>query len=368
MSAIISKMRKEIERNGAISFARFMELALYEPGEGYYERPRKIGTQGDFYTSVSVGPLFGELLAFQFASWFSEHANAPISTPIMKLQIIEAGAHDGKLGADILNWFRAHSPEFFAKLEYWIVEPSELRRTWQTERLKEFQNINWAGDWSELSGNKAAAYRIIFSNELMDAMPAHRIGWNATSKSWFEWGVGWSEEGFGWKRLLENQRSDISFPVLAPELSEVLFDQFLTEVCPAAVRWWTDAANLLERGKIVAIDYGLFAEEFFVPERGNGTLRAFFRNHGHSDLLARPGEQDLTAHVNFSELKTTGERAGLKTEALISQTKFLTEIAKRTWTMPENFGEWDANRRRQFQTLTHPEHLGRAFRVLVQSL
>ena len=212
MSAIVSKMRKEIERNGVIPFARFMELALYAPGEGYYERPQKIGADGDFYTSVSVGPLFGELLAFQFASWFSENAKV-----VTNFQIIEAGAHDGKLVTDILNWFRAHSPELFSKLEYWIVEPSEPRRNWQAEKLNQFQNVKWARDFSELSGNKATAYRIIFSNELMDAMPTHRIVWDAKSKSWFEWGVGWSENGFVWKRLLENQHSDISFPVLAPE-------------------------------------------------------------------------------------------------------------------------------------------------------
>ena len=127
------------------------------------------------------------------------------------------------------------------------------------------------------------------------------------------------------------------------------------------------AANLLGHGKILAIDYGLLAEEFFVPERRNGTLRAYYRHHGCSDLLARPGEQDLTAHVNFSELSIAGENAGLKTDALVSQARFLTEIAGRTWAKPESFGDWDSNRRRQFQTLTHPEHLGRPFRVLIQS-
>lgn len=370
MSAIISKLRTEIEQKRAIPFARFMELALYAAGEGYYERLQQIGAQGDFYTSVSAGPLFGELLAFQFASWFSENSNArsPIPEPgAAQFQIIEAGAHDGQLASDILNWFRAYAPELFSKLEYWIIEPSHLRQTWQTERLKEFQNPRWARDFSELSGKKETAYRIIVSNELLDAMPTHRIGWDATAKSWFEWGVAWSGGDFIWKRLAENQRSEICFPAIVPELLDVLFDRFSTEICPAATRWWTNASNLLSRGKIIAVDYGLRAEEFFAPERGKGTLRAFYRQHANSDLLARPGEQDLTAHVNFTNLIVAGEMAGLKTDAFISQARFLTEVASRTWSVPEKFGEWDTRRRKNFQTLTHPEHLGRPFRVLVQS-
>lgn len=340
-----------------------MGLALYSPGEGYYERPQKIGVEGDFYTSVSAGPLFGELLAFQFARWFAESQE----TVGKRLQIIEAGGHDGTLAMDVLRWFRTGSPEVFSKSEYWIVEPSELRRTWQKERLREFQNVYWAPDLSGLSGNNAATYRIIFSNELLDSMPAHRIGWDAKSKSWFEWGVGWDNRGFVWQRLSEEQREQVSFPMLAPELADVLFDQFLTEVCPAATHWWTQAADLLGEGKIMAIDYGLLEEEFFVPEKCGGTLRAYFRHHASSDLLARPGEQDLTAHVNFSRLKTAGEQSGLKTDAFIAQARFLTEIATRTWAKPEAFGPWEANQRRQFQTLTHPEHLGRPFRVLIQS-
>ncbi|MEO6033719.1 MAG: SAM-dependent methyltransferase [Verrucomicrobiota bacterium] len=352
----------EIEANGAISFARFMELALYSPGEGYYERPRFIGSGGDFYTSASVGTLFGELLAFQFAQWFSAADHDPGT-----LQLVEAGAHDGKLAADILHWFRTSLPEIYSRMEYWIVEPSVVRRASQTGKLKEFGNVRWTPNLAGLSENNAPAYRIIFSNELLDAMPTHCVKWDANSKNWFEWGVGLENEEFVWKKLPDFQRSEISFPTLAPELAEVLFHQFSTEICPAAVRWWTEAARHLERGKIVAFDYGLCAEEFFLPERSHGTLRAFYKHHAHSELLQRPGEQDLTAHVNFSEIKSAGERAGLITETMDSQAKFLTDASKQTWSVPEKFGEWNPARRRQFQTLTHPEHLGRAFRVLVQS-
>ncbi len=363
MTALVSKLRNEIEQNGGIPFARFMELALYSPGEGYYERTQQIGRRGDFFTSVSVGNLFGELLAFQLAEWFENEAK-PDS---IKLQIIEAGAHDGRLASDILNWFQKQSQQIFQKLEYCILEPSTLRRSWQKETLQRFQNVKWAGDFSELAGDKSEIFRIIISNELFDSMPVHRVGWDAQIKSWFEWGVNFDGTQFVWKRLLENQNERISFPKIAPELMDILPNGFTTEICPVATDWYAQAAHSLDAGKMVTIDYGLLDEEFFVPARSHGTLRAFHRHHANAELLARPGEQDITSQVNFSALQNAGEMTGLKTEALISQTKFLTSIAGQMWTKPNGFGEWDASRRRQFQTLTHPEHLGRSFRVLVQS-
>lgn len=116
----------------------------------------------------------------------------------------------------------------------------------------------------------------------------------------------------------------------------------------------------------MAVDYGLTADELFSPARPRGTLRAYFRHHAVEDVLANPGEQDLTAHVNFSAIQKAGEDAGLKTEFFGSQAKFLTEILAAA-TQGDALGKWDGKQARQFQTLTHPEHLGRAFRVLVQS-
>ena len=117
----------------------------------------------------------------------------------------------------------------------------------------------------------------------------------------------------------------------------------------------------------MTIDYGFTADEMFSPSRTSGTLRAYFHHHVTDNLLANVGEQDLTAHVNFSAIQAIGESAGLTTESFSTQSQFLTQIAGRIWKNPETFDEWDASCTRQFQTLTHPEHLGRAFRMLVQS-
>jgi SAM-dependent MidA family methyltransferase len=133
-----------------------------------------------------------------------------------------------------------------------------------------------------------------------------------------------------------------------------------------AEAWWRDAALALEFGKLITIDYGMTSDELISPERKDGTLRGYFRHHVTSDLLANPGEQDLTAHIDFSALIAIGEANGLITERFETQEQFLTKIAMHAW-QGEDSGHWNASRARRFQTLTHPDHLGRSFRVLVQS-
>ena len=367
MNEIFEKISNEILTKKVASFERFMELALYCPDCGYYEKEKdNVGRRGDFYTSVSVGGLFGELLAFQFAEWLAEKAGQGAG-----FRIVEAGAHDGRLAADILAWLRERRPEIFGHLEYIIIEPSARRQEWQRTGLKDFQKtIRWVSQMSTLKTPPPAPETIIFSNELLDAMPVRRLGWDAKAKKWFEWGVVLRGGHFAWSRMTDAENRVLHSAFWAPEFEkvfEVLPDGFTMEVCPAAKAWWRSAAETLQHGRLLAIDYGLDAEEFFRPERSEGTLRAYYHHQLSRDLLANPGEQDITAHVNFTALQQAGESAGLKTEALVSQGTFLTQIAEKTWKRPETFGQWTSARTRQFQTLTHPEHLGRPFRVLIQS-
>ena len=148
------------------------------------------------------------------------------------------------------------------------------------------------------------------------------------------------------------------------ELEAVLPDNFILEVSPEAGQWWRDAAQALRRGRLMTIDYGLRAEQFLMPVRSSGTLRSYHRHAVGNDLLSTPGEQDLTAHVNFSQLIRAGEAAGLNTVGMTSQAEFLATLAQRLWVGSIAPSPAEV---RQFQALTHPEHLGRAFRVLVQS-
>ena len=354
-------IRAEILRHRAITFARFMELALYSPATGYYEKPPcGVGRRGDFITSVSVGNLFGELLAYQFAEWLEE-----LRVPNCPLRIIEAGAHDGKLAADVLGWLQLHRPGLFAELEYFLLEPSSVRQQWQQETLSGLaSSVRWLPSWDDpaLSGFRG----VIFSNELMDAMPVHRLGWNASAGAWFEWGVALAGETFVWTRLAEPVPDSLSPLHAPPELLAVLPDGYTIEKSPAAENWWRAAAGKLTGGKLLAIDYGFAGEEQLSPSRTNGTLRAYHHHHVSGDLLAFPGEQDLTAHVDFSALQNAGAEAGLKTEAYCPQPQFLTRILSAA-AQRRDFVNLSVKQTRQFQTLTHPEHMGRAFRVLVQS-
>jgi SAM-dependent MidA family methyltransferase len=373
-------IRSEIAATGPMPFARFMQLALYHPTHGYYRRPMKqIGCQGDFCTSVSAGPLFGQLLARQFTEWLQARSLArsnprpPTKTGARSpFQLVEAGAHDGRLALDILSWFETNRPGLLRKMEYWILEPSTAAREAQRQLLKPFQSrVRWSQGWADFPLGGVCG--IIFCNELLDAFPVARLGWNAGGKTWFEWRVTWSGDRFAWARgpgpdwteLGETGRPSF-WQTLPLALQALLPDGFTIEICPAARAWWSQAAANLKRGKLLTFDYGLESIDFLAPHRTQGTLRSYRAHRLVPDPLADPGAQDLTAHVNFSVLKEAGEKAGLTTEFFDTQAAFLTRIADRAAHRRPAFEPWTAVQRRQFQTLTHPDYLGQAFRVLAQ--
>jgi len=392
-----------------------MELALYCPVYGYYEKEGDtVGQKGDFYTSVSVGTLFGQLLAVQFAEWL-DNSKSEADNAHSTLQLIEGGAHNAALAKDILQWMQEYRPALFERLEYWIVEPSERRQKRQKQVLADFlHKVTWVNGLSELqvdfpqSGSiptgaaqqgshsepaerkskeqpqrnpgsnrvttpgGVAVRRIIFCNELLDAMPVHRWGWDAKRKTWFEWGVALRDQQFFWARLPPptSKSSELTawpHAPFEPALLEVLPDGFTLETSPSALAWWRQAACVLEAGKLVTLDYGLTQQELFSPERAAGTLRAFRRHHPSLNILTDPGQQDLTADVDFSAIQRCGETAGLKTEAFLTQSQFLTAIAARIWSGEFKFEKWTPKDTGLFKTLTNPEHLGHRFRVLIQS-
>ena len=378
MNLLAEIIRAETAQRGVLPFARFMELALYHPGLGYYEKQdHGPGRRGDFYTSVSVGNLFGDLLAFQFAEWLEELPRPEGHSFNFRQKIVEAGAHDGKLAADILGWLEKFRPKLFDEISYCIIEPSENRRNWQENTLARFDGkVKWARDLGPFQANYEPGRMvpnlngIIFSNELLDAFPTERFGWDATAKKWFEWGVTLDNEKFVWTKIsdrltLSNETSAILN--LPASLLDALPDGYTIETSWRALRWWREAAaKTLLHGKLLTIDYGYTADEMFSPARTKGTFRSYFKHKVSDDLLANVGEQDLTAHVNFSAIQKVGEKAGLKTETFSTQSQFLTRILAKA-VSEKFFANLNPKQARQFQTLTHPEHLGRAFRVLVQS-
>jgi SAM-dependent MidA family methyltransferase len=397
-------LRAETAAHGPVSFARFMELALYHPQHGYYEGPeRRIGREGDFITSVAVGSLFGELLAAQFNRWLGE-----LQTPNFQLPtLLEAGAHDGRLANDILHAWPAQ-PAKKPGIRHLLLEPSERRRAWQRETLATHRHqVEWRDGWAALGG---PVHGVIFANELLDAFPVHRLGWSAVESRWFEWlvaddgepletsdnlvlsegramrvpGVHMGKSGTRvtrpsgnrvsqWDRFVWRRGSGPVSPELAGLIpaslqvagqAGVLPEGYTTEVSPGALTWWRTAAAHLGGGWLVTFDYGLLDEEYLNPARCEGTLRAYHGQRLDGNVLADPGKRDLTAHVNFTALQRTGAEAGLETAGCWTQEQFLGGIVKQL--PPDKLTAWDAAKRRQFQALTHPEQLGRKFRVLVQ--
>ena len=333
-----------------------MELCLYHPEHGYYERPDlPIGRKGDFYTSVSVGSVFGELLSWQFLSWMRAELKPPY-------QILEAGAHDGQLADDILTSLASLEPDFLDHLEYIILEPSAGRQARQTQTLaKHEKNVRWIKDWNEAPEDGVNG--VIFSNELLDAMPVDQVGWDAETSHWFEWRVALDGDRFARVRGPVVEPSDLP-PLVQPFRPDD--DAFTLEVRNESFRWWRAAAKALHAGCLLTLDYGLEFEEYTAPDRKHGTLRAYRDHQLVTDIFDSPGEQDLTAHIDLTELRSIGVHAGLNTDPPLSQGRWLNRMLARMQQESTPFPEWTSKRLRQFQTLSHPDHLGEKFRVLCQ--
>jgi SAM-dependent MidA family methyltransferase len=351
-------IRTEISAPGTMPFRRFMELALYHPEHGYYERQiQQVGRAGDFFTSVAVGPLFGRLLASQFARWFCKDETL--------IHIVEAGAHDGRLATDVLAALQTEHPEVFARISYIIVEPSEQRSKHQSRQLAERSDkVMWVRDLTELGTKFGGIRGVIFSNELLDAFPVEAHEWSAAERCWCERGVTERDGGLEW--CATGVATDPFRPALPAELEQLLPDGFRFETSAAAIGWWRAAAQLLISGRLLAFDYGDSREGLLAPGRAAGTLRAYRNHQMIDDLFADPGEQDLTAHVNWSSIQAAGESVGLTTTGPDSQGRFLTRVLERAHRAES--GRWNLGPKeiRQFQTLTHPAQLGSRFQAFVQ--
>jgi len=355
---------------GVIPLARYMELALYAPGLGYYERtPGRVGRSGDFHTSVSVGPLLGELLAFQCARWMSDLERGETGA----VDLVEAGAHDGRLAADLLAGFETWRPQWMPRLRLWLVEPSATRREWQQATLAPWRSrVRWVASLEELERETGGVRGIFYSNELLDAFPVHRLVWRTGPRCWEEMGVAAEAGGaLAWHPLPLDRVTDAAadrarLSALPSELLSVLPDGFTAEVCPAAAAWWRSAAATLREGVLMTLDYGFDDDAPLRPDHPDGTLRAYRGHRVEAPSLDSPGASDLTASVEFGPVAATGESEGLHTIVRTSQRRWLTEVFQATLEPGAGFAPWDPARVRQFQTLTHPEHLGRRFQVLIQ--
>lgn len=334
-----------------VPWAEVMQLALYEPLVGYYRQGvRRIGRGGDFYTSVSVGPLYGELLAEHATSVWTA-AGRP-----ERFAILEQGAHDGTLAKDIVEAIHRCHPELAAALTYVIVEPDETLQAAQKARLgtEDSGRLIHAAAWAEVPEIQG----LLICNELLDAFAVHRIEF--TSEGWRELHVTTREDG-----AFEFVQGPPSTPTLQAELDRLGNDfpmGFVTELNVAMLGWLAEVWQSAFTGEILLADYGHAAREYYIPERNGGTLRRYYQHRTDDRVLEDLGEADLTAHVNFTRLAEEAVALGMTVTEFIEQGRFLTQVATRLLRQP-GFSP-DPAWMRQFQTLTHPGHLGHAFHIL----
>lgn len=346
---LIAIIRGEIEAHGPISFARFMELALYHPEHGYYASGRaSVGRRGDFFTNVSVGPLFGKLLAAQFVEVWQK-LEAPAA-----FKIVEQGANDGVFAADVLRVLRQSHRECFEAASYLIIEPFPILRERQQENLREF------GDkiaWTESMKDLEPFVGIHFSNELFDSLPVHLL----VSSGGARGATIWNE------KFVTNAGDRFTFMARTASSANLQVDHlgifptgFETELNLAAPELMIQVAAKLSRGVILVIDYGFIREEFYAADRNKGTLQVRAKHKKLLSPLEQIGLADISAHVEWTTLVEAAQSSGAIQLAFTDQHHFFTGIISEFF--PD--AAFNTSEKRALQTLLHPEMLGRSFQVL----
>jgi SAM-dependent MidA family methyltransferase len=326
---VLRRLRDEITRaQGWISFARYMEIALHEPGIGYYAGgARKFGAAGDFVTAPELGSLFGRTLSRQLAE--------------LPGPVLEFGAGSGALATALLSHLGSG---------YSILETSPDLRQRQEAKLGD--RVQWLDRLPERIRG------VVIANEVVDAMPVHAVAWRADGI--MERGVSLSNGRFVWKErradgeLLEEAKA---IQVPAPYESEIGL---------IGRAWMRELAARLEEGVIFIVDYGFPRREYYHPQRAGGTIMCHYQHHAHGDPFAHPGEEDITAHVDFSALAEAAVDAGLEVLGYATQAQFLVNCG-----ITEVLGEANIENALHYaplaaeaQKLLSPAEMGELFKVL----
>jgi SAM-dependent MidA family methyltransferase len=299
--ALRTVLLERIKGKGPITFAEFMAACLYEPGLGYYTSPgRKVGAEGDFYTSSNVHRVFGRLIAREIVRMWQSMGEPT------EFQIVEAGAGNGRLAADIMDAVAELSQGLYSTVTCRLIEAEPSLAGTQAKMLAAHSShLAWSTP-AELAAGTLSITGCILSNELLDALPVHLV--EMTSSGLQEVMIG--AEG--------DQFCEKLSPPSTPELGDFfarlgvnLATGQRAEVRLAADRWITGTASSLKRGFAITIDYGYLAEELYGRMRMNGTLLCYYRHQLEENPYIRVGLQDITAHVDFSSLIQSGEAASL---------------------------------------------------------
>ena len=356
MTPLEELLAERIRRYGPLTFADYMRECLYHPVHGYYSK-KELQRFADYYTSVDVHPIFGRLLARQFAEMWEQLGRPE------EFLLVEVGAGVGRLAEHILDFCEAKLPDFYGSLRYVAVERSGARREAAVARLKRHREAGHFQASVEIPARIPVG--CVFSNELIDALAVHRVVMRAD----------------GLKEIFVGSRDgkfvDVEAPVSTCAINEYFATQWVTllegqyaEAGLEACDWIGEVGRRLEHGYVLTIDYGHPAAELFDERHMRGTLLAYREHRVSEEFYAVPGEQDLTAHVNFTALEVWGKRAGLETDRLVSQTEFLLALGQRNefadlYDLEQSEAE-QIRARLQLKTLIHPEGMGERFWVLIQ--
>lgn len=350
-SQLLASIRGEIRERGPISFARFMEQALYHPVHGYYGSGRcVIGRRGDYFTSVSVGPLFGKMLAEQFDEIWRALGSSN------DFVIVEQGAHHGEFATDVLEALRDGSAEFFASLRYRIVEPFPILRERQQAVLRRFAGkTEWCASLEDMEPFSG----VHFSNELVDAMPV-RLLVAAGAPDRREWQERLVERTSGGFTFVHRPISDAQLRAEAVKLPPPPRGPYETEINLAGLDWIDALAPKLVRGVVLVADYGFSRHDFFAPERNAGTLQCYSGHRVLPSPLEEVGKSDITTHVEWTSLAERAEKRGLHLGGFTDQHHFLTGLLS----SHPDLASAGMEKSRALQTLLHPEFLGMKFQLL----
>jgi SAM-dependent MidA family methyltransferase len=349
-------LAERIRAAGPISFAEYMRECLYHPQFGYYSKVESRRLP-DFYTSVDVHPIFGRLLARQLAEMW-ESLGKP-----REFIAVEAGAGTGRLAAQMLDFAAQKLPDFYSAVHYSAVEQSAARRQRHRETLRRHLEHGKAESSADLPGEIPSG--CIFSNELLDALPVHRVVVKGGALQ--EIYVGFDGEVF---------TEELGRPA-SPEIGKyfnlqeiALREEQQAEVSLEACHWIAEAGRRLDRGFVLTVDYGHEAAELYNERHMRGTLLAYSEHRASEEFFACPGEQDLTAHVNFTALDLWGRRAGLERTGSASQMAFLVAMGRVNEfadLYDDSANEVERIRARLLlKSLIHPEGMGETFQAFIQ--
>lgn len=340
---------------GWISFADYMETVLYTPETGYYSGgAAKFGTAGDFVTAPEISSLFGHTLARQVA---------PILSAVDQGSILEFGAGSGQLAVDLLYALEALNS---LPQHYYILDLSADLQ--QRQRAMIEQHIpHLASRVSWLSALPEQFEGLILANEVLDAMPVHLVAWQNGNIT--ERGVIWRDQGPVWQDqpLTAGELLDVARRL--PPTDQLSHPLYISEISLANRHFIRSLATLLQRGAILLIDYGFGQNEYYHPQRHQGTLMCHYRHHAHDDPFFLPGLQDITSHVDFSAIARTALDSGLQLAGYTTQAHFLincgiTDLLARTPAdQPGSYLPLVS----QVQRLVSPAEMGELFKVMILS-